>query len=97
MFIENQKGTVHLIADGQSLFSFLSGGSDVEAEVNHISVLHHVLLALAAELALLLSGADAAVLHHIVKGDDLRPDEAPLNIGMNFSASSEICFFSIIK
>ena len=41
----------------------------VEAEVDHVTVLHHILLAFAAELALLLGGVDTAVLDHIIIGD----------------------------
>ena len=41
----------------------------VEAEVDHVAVLDHILLALAAELALLLGGVGTAVLDHIIIGD----------------------------
>ena len=56
----------------------------VEAEVDHVTVLHHILLAFAAELALLLGGVDTAVLDHIIIGNDLRPDEAPLDVSVGF-------------
>ncbi len=57
----------------------------VEAEVDHVAVLHHILLAFAAELALLLGGVDTAVLDHIIIGNDLRPDEAPLDVSVDFT------------
>ena len=57
----------------------------VEAEVDHVTVLNHILLAFAAELALLLGGVDTAVLDHIIIGNDLRPDEAPLDVSVDFT------------
>ena len=59
--------------------------SDVEPEVDHVAVLDHILLALAAQQALFLGGVDAAAADHVVVGDDLGPDEAPLDVGVDLS------------
>ena len=58
----------------------------VEAEVDHVAVLDHILLALAAEQALLLGGGHAlpqAIMSSI--GDDLGADEAPLEVGVDLA------------
>ena len=57
----------------------------VEAEVDHVAVAHDVLLALAAEKALLLRGGDAAAADHIVKVDRLGADEAALDVGVDLT------------
>ena len=64
----------------RSLFSL-----HVEAEIDHVAVLDHVVLALAAQKALLLGGGHAAAGDHLTEIDGLRPDEAPLNIGVDLS------------
>ena len=58
---------------------------NIETEQNNIAVLHHILLALAAEQPFLLGGVDAAAGDHVLIGDDLRPDEAPLDIGVDLA------------
>ena len=60
--------------------------SHVEAEVDHVAVLDHVLLALGPQQALLLGGGHtAAAGHHLVEVDGLRPDEAPLDVGVDLA------------
>ncbi|CAN4017775.1 VanZ-like domain-containing protein, partial [Dysosmobacter welbionis] len=59
--------------------------SYVEPEVDHVSVLNHILLALAAEQPFLLGGVDAAAGDHVIVCDDLRPDEAPLDVGVDLA------------
>ena len=60
-------------------------GLHVEAEVDHVAVLDHIVLALAAEKALVPGGSHRAAGHHIVVGDDLCPDEAPLDVGVDLT------------
>ena len=57
----------------------------VEAEVDHIAVLNDVLLALAAEKALLLRGGNAAAADHIVEIDRLGTDKAALDVGVDLA------------
>src|SRR5262249_50029068 len=58
-------------------------GSDVEAELHHVAVLHDVLLALHAGLALGAGLGDGAALDQVAEGDDLRLDEALLEVGVD--------------
>src|SRR4051794_21233743 len=57
--------------------------SDVEAELHHVAVLHDVVLALHADLAELLGLEHGAGCHEVVEGDDLRLDEAALEVGVD--------------
>ena len=57
----------------------------VKPEQDNVPVLDDVLLALAADQALLLGGGHGAAGHQVVKGDDLRPDEAPLEVGVDLA------------
>ena len=57
----------------------------VEAEQNHIPVLHHVILSLQPHKALVLGGAVAAAVQQIPVVDHLGPDKAPLKIAVDFS------------
>ena len=56
---------------------------DVEAEVDHVAVLDHVLLALGAQLAGLLGPLLALAGDEVVVGDDLGADEAALEVGVD--------------
>src|SRR5699024_9880464 len=60
-------------------------GSDVETEQDDVPVLHDVVLALAAHQAALFGHGHRAALHQLVKADDLRPDEAPLEVGVDLA------------
>ena len=60
-------------------------GLYIEQEVDNVAVLHDVLLALAAYQTLCLGGGHGAAGFHILEGDDLRPDEAPLKVGVNLA------------
>ena len=62
-----------------------SHGLDVEQEVDDVAVLHDILLALGANLALGLGGGHGADVLQILKGDDLGPDEAPLEVGVDLA------------
>ena len=57
----------------------------VEAEVDHVAVLHDIVLTLTAELPFFLGGVDAAVLHHVIVGDYLGTDETALNVGVDLT------------
>ena len=57
----------------------------VEAEIDHVAVLDHIVLALGPQQTLFLGGGHAAAGHHLVEVDGLRPDEAPLDVGVNLS------------
>ncbi len=62
--------------------------SDVEQELDHVAVLHDVLLALGALQALGLdSGVIEVVGFQIVIADDAGPDEAPLEVGVDLASS----------
>lgn len=67
----------------QALRGFLI--SYVEAEIDHVAVLDHILLALGPQQPLLLGGGHAAAGDHLVKVDGLCPDEAPLDVGVDLS------------
>ena len=57
----------------------------VEAEIDHVAVLDHIVLALGPQQTLFLGGGHAAAGHHLVEVDGLRPDEAPLDIGVDLA------------
>ena len=58
----------------------------VEAEVDHVAVLDHILLALGAQQAFFLGGGHAAAAgHHLVEVDGLGPDEAALDVGVDLA------------
>lgn len=57
--------------------------SDVEQEVQHIAVLHHVFLAFCTHLAGILGALLALVGNEIVKGNGLRADETAFKIAVN--------------
>lgn len=58
----------------------------VEAEIDHVAVLDHIVLALGAQQALFLGRSHAAAAgHHLVEIDSLSPNEAPLNIGVDLA------------
>src|SRR5258706_1140868 len=57
--------------------------SDVEAEVDHVAIAHHVVLALEAQFACLLGALLAAVRDEVVVAGDLGADEAALEIGVD--------------
>ena len=59
--------------------------SNVKEEVDDVAVLHHVFLALAAHQTLGLGGGHGAAGLHVLEGDDLCPNEAPLEVGVNFA------------
>ena len=69
---------------GAKIFS-ARGGSDVEAEIHHITVLHHVVLTLKTHESLVARRRDAAERDEIVIAHDLRADEAALKIRMNLA------------
>ena len=57
----------------------------VEAEIDHVAVLDHIVLALGPQQTLFLGGGHAAAGHHLVEVDGLRPDEAPLDVGVDLA------------
>lgn len=59
--------------------------SHVEAEVDDVAILHDVVLALDADLAFLAGGGDAAGGDEVVVVDDLRADEAALEVRVNLA------------
>src|SRR5258708_13430239 len=61
--------------------------SDVDPEVDHVAIAHHVLLALEAQFACLLGALLAAVRDEVVVGGDLGADEAALEIGVDHPGS----------
>src|SRR5207248_1929568 len=58
---------------------------DVEPEVHHVAVLHHVVLALDAHLARGLQGGLRAVLLEVVGPVDLGADEAALDVAVHLA------------
>src|SRR5438034_9270093 len=63
--------------------SSIPGSLDVEAEVDHVAVAHHVVLALEAQLARLLGALLAAVRNEIIVRRHLGANEAALEIGVD--------------
>ena len=59
--------------------------SDIEAEVDHVAVLHHIVLALAAQQPLLLGGGHGAAGDHLGEVDGLGTDEAALDVGVDLA------------
>src|SRR4051812_48033962 len=59
--------------------------SDVEAEQQHVAVLHDIVLAFGPHLASVLGPGFAAELHEIVVGDGLRADEASLEVRVDLA------------
>ena len=59
--------------------------SHIEPEEDDVPVLDHVLLALGADHALLPGGGHGAHGHQVVVGDDLRPDETTLEVGVDLA------------
>ena len=57
----------------------------IEQEVDDVAVLHDILLTLGANLALGLGGSHGADVLHILEGDDLGTDEAPLKVGVDLA------------
>ena len=74
-----QKVGVHAVVGRQR------SASDIEAEIDHVAVLDDIVLALAAEQSLFPGGGHAAALDHVVIGDNLRPDEAPLDVRVDLA------------
>ena len=58
---------------------------NIEQEVDDVAVLHDVVLAFAAYQALCLGGCHGAAGLHILKGDNLSADKAPLKVGVDFT------------
>ena len=58
---------------------------NVEAEERHVAVLHHIILALAADKALFLAGGHAAKLLQRFKRNNPRPYKAALKVRMNLA------------
>src|SRR5258708_2171791 len=63
--------------------SSIAGPLHVEAEVDHVAVAHHVVLALQAQLARFLRALLAAVRNEVIVRRDLGADEAPLEVGVD--------------
>ena len=57
----------------------------IKKEVDDVSVLHNIFLALAAHQTLGLGSGHGAAFLHILEGDYLSPDEAPLEVGVNLA------------
>ena len=60
-------------------------GLDVKQEVDDVAVLHDILLALGADLALGLGGGHGADGLQILEGDDFGTDEATLEVGVDLT------------
>ena len=60
-------------------------GLNIEQEVDDVAVLHDILLALGANLALGLGGGHGADGLQILEGDDLGTDEATLEVGVDLA------------
>ena len=58
----------------------------VEPEQYHIAVLHDIFLAFGADQTLFAGSGHRSVCDQILIGDNLGPDEATLEIGMNFAS-----------
>ena len=58
---------------------------NVKQEVDNVAVFHDVLLALTADQSLCLGCGHGAAGFHILKGNDLGPDEAPLEVRVDFA------------
>ena len=57
----------------------------IETEVGDIAILHHIVLALQTEQALVPGGGDGAAGLQILKGHDLGTDEAALDVGVDLA------------
>src|SRR5699024_1972865 len=58
-------------------------GSQIESPLHHVPITHHVVLALHTDPALGLGLSHGTGLHQLVEGDDLRLDEAALEVGVD--------------
>src|ERR1700730_9303398 len=56
---------------------------DIEPKVHHIALFDHVLLALQPQLARLLGARLPLERNEVIVGNDLRPDEAALEVRMD--------------
>src|SRR4051812_16570928 len=72
--------SIEAAADPNPEVACLAGLSHVEAELDHVAVGHHVVLALDPHLACRLGGRHRAGRHQVVIRDDLGLDEALLEI-----------------
>ena len=70
-------------AGGQTPAAYLH----IKAEQNHIAVLHHVFLALAADQPLFLGRLQRTALDQRIVGNDLRPDEPALEVTVDLPGS----------
>src|SRR5579863_4178936 len=61
-----------------------TGGLDIETEMHHIGLVHHVFLALEPQPPGLAGPGFAAILYVIAVGDDFGTNETALEIGMNY-------------
>src|SRR4051794_7587196 len=61
----------------------LPGQLHIKPELDHVAVLHDVVLALHARLAARPGLGDASGIHQVVEGDDLGLDEALLEVGVD--------------
>ena len=59
----------------------------VEQEVDHVAVLHHILLALGTNQSLGPGSSQGAARLEIVVGNDLGANEAALKVGVNLTGS----------
>ena len=59
---------------------------DIEPEKDHVAVLHHIVLAFRAHQALFLAVVmEPPQASQISEGDHLRPDEPPLEVGVDLA------------
>ena len=59
----------------------------IEQEIDDVSVFHDVFLTLASHQTLGLGRGHGAAGFHVVEGDDLGTDEAPLKVGVDLTGS----------
>ena len=57
----------------------------VEPEQHHVAVLHHILFAFGTHQTLFFGGGHRSARHQVVVRNHFGPDEAALEVGMNFA------------
>ena len=62
------------------------GKSDVEQEIQHITIFHHIFLAYSAHFAGFFGALLTFIGNEIIKGDGLGADEAFFEVGVNHTS-----------
>ena len=82
-----QQGRAALNARPGLVRAYLKLGSDIKPELNYVAVSHNVVFAFHAHLAVGAGLSYRAVLHQVVKRDNLSLNEATLKVGVDHAGS----------